>query len=112
MKTFLEKEKKRVQQLKKLYVKELEYKSVYEQILRKCIEDVKDGILKAQREKGQLKTLTKPGENTEKAEKISLLEKLINEERILTLIYDNAFHSNSKKIEIPKEVLDEEDNML
>jgi len=108
LKSLLTREKKKVQQLKILYIKELEGKSIFEQILRKCIEDIKDDILAVQKDR-----LNKKGskfEYLDKAERATLIEKLINDERILTLIYDKTFYGSSKKIEIPPELLMDDDD--
>lgn len=46
----LKKEQKRVRELKTLYVKEIESRSEMEKILRKCIDDIKDEMLKLKAE--------------------------------------------------------------
>lgn len=112
LKSALQKEKKKVQQLKTLYIKELESKSSLEKVLRGCIEDVKDDIFAAQKER--TRKLPMQNEALDKKERTNLVEKLINDERILTLIYDKTFYASNKKIEIPPELLrdDEDDDNL
>jgi len=108
LKKIIEKDRKKIKQLKALYVKELESKSIYEQVLRKCIEDVKEDILALQKEK-----FSKRGSKTEHLDKNAkgpLIDKLINDERILTLIYDKTFYGSNKKIEIPPELLIDDDD--
>lgn len=112
--TALQREKRKVQQLKTLYIKELESKSTLEKVLRSCIEDVKDDIFAMQKEKTAIsKKLTLQNDILNKQERADLVEKLINDERVLTMLYDKTFYASNKKIEIPQELLqeDEDDEM-
>jgi len=114
LKATLAKEKRKVQQLKALYIKELESKSVLEKVLRNCIQDIKEDIFTAQKERTSTRKLPMQNQELDKRERNALVEKLINDERILTLIYDKTFYASNKKIEIPPELLrdddEEEDN--
>jgi len=112
LKMALVKEKKKTQQLKTLYIKELESKSILEKVLRGCIEDVKDDIFTMQKDKISSRKFTAPGDSLDKKERTNLIEKLINDERILTLIYDKTFYASNKKIEIPPELLRDDDDGL
>lgn len=109
----MQREKRKVQQLKTLYIKELESKSVLEKVLRGCIEDIKDDIFSMQKDK-TIKKSNAQNDAFNKNERAALVEKLINDERILTLIYDKTFYASNKKIEIPPELLrdDDEDENL
>lgn len=113
LKSSLQREKKKVQQLKTLYIKELESKSTLEKVLRSCIEDIKDDIFTMQKDKTATKKFNTTNELLDKKDRNGLVEKLINDERILTLIYDKTFYASNKKIEIPPELLrdDEDDNL-
>lgn len=99
----LRKEQKRVRELKSLYVKEIESKNEMEKILRKCIDDIKDEMLKIKAENrvANLKALTK--ENTfGKEQREVLIEKLLNNEKVLTIIYDKTFYcKNEGDVELP-----------
>lgn len=106
----MQREKRKVQQLKTLYIKELESKSALEKVLRGCIEDIKDDIFTLQKEKTAKKSSAQNQALFDKNDRAALVEKLINDERILTLIYDKTFYASNKKIEIPPELLrDDED---
>ena len=97
MQNTLRKEQKRVRELKSLYVKEIESKNEMEKILRKCIDDIKDEMLKIKAENrlGSLKTTAK--ENTfQKEQRESLIEKLLNNEKVLTIIYDKTFYGKNE----------------
>ena len=89
----LKKEQKRVRELKTLYVKEIESKNEMEKILRKCIDDIKDEMLKIKAE-SRLANLKHQGqENTfSKEQRENLIEKLLNNEKVLTIIYDKTFY--------------------
>jgi DNA repair exonuclease SbcCD ATPase subunit len=114
LKSSLQREKRKVQQLKTLYIKELESKSTLEKVLRGCIEDIKDDIFTMQKDKTTTKKFGAQNELLDKKDRNGLVEKLINDERILTLIYDKTFYASNKKIEIPPELLrdDEDDDNL
>ena len=89
----LKKEQKRVRELKTLYVKEIESKNEMERILRKCIDDIKDEMLKIKAE-SRLANLKHQGKENifSKEQRESLVEKLLNNEKVLTIIYDKTFY--------------------
>jgi len=62
--------------------------------MKKCIEDIKDDIilLKSIQIQQDLKL-----SEQEKLENDKSLENLLNNEKILTLIYDKAFYNDNKK---------------
>jgi len=104
LKSAVIKEKKKMHKLKTLYIKELESKSEFENILKKCVEDVKDEITEIQ--KHSKKSMN--SESLEKSDRARFVEKLIADEKILTLIYDKTFYGQTKRIEIPPELLKED----
>ena len=94
----LEAEKKKVTHLKSMYMKELENKSSLEQTLKKCIEDIRQDIGALTKNDGRKISLSKE-------ERSKLIEKLIMDEKVLTLIYDKTFYGGQKKIDIDPELL-------
>lgn len=98
----LKKEQKRVRELKNLYIKEIESKSEMEKILRKCIDDIKDEMLKIKAETRLANLKKNEKENAfAKEQREILLEKLLNNEKVLTIIYDKTFYSkNDHEIDI------------
>lgn len=102
MQNTLRKEQKRVRELKSLYVKEIELKSEMEKILRKCIDDIKDEMLKIKAE-NRLANLKANGKEStfSKEQRENLIEKLLNNEKVLTIIYDKTFYcKNEGDVEI------------
>ena len=92
----LRKEQKRVRELKSLYIKEIESKNEMEKILRKCIDDIKDEMLKIKAESRLASLKQNSKENTfAKEQRESLIEKLLNNEKVLTIIYDKTFYSKN-----------------
>ena len=104
LKKALEKEKKKVNQLKTLYVKELETKSSLEQTLKRCIEDIRQDIGVLSKNDGRKDLLSRQ-------ERSTLVEKLITDEKILTLVYDKTFYAGQKKIEIDPELLKDDSDV-
>ena len=99
----LRKEQKRVRELKSLYVKEIESKNEMEKILRKCIDDIKDEMLKIKAENrlASLKTNNAKENTFQKEQRETLIEKLLNNEKVLTIIYDKTFYGkNDGDVEI------------
>lgn len=89
----LRKEQKRVRELKSLYIKEIESKNEMEKILRKCIDDIKDEMLKIKAESRLAKSKHNGKEDLfSKEQRESLIEKLLNNEKVLTIIYDKTFY--------------------
>jgi len=111
LKAAYQKEKRKVQQLKTMYIKEMESKAQLEKVIGMCIEDIKEELNLTQKERSR----RQPAQDSlDRNERASLIEKMINDERILTLIYDKTFYAGNKKIEIPPELLkdDEDDDGL
>jgi len=112
LKAAYQKEKRKVQQLKTMYIKEMESKSQLEKVIRSCIEDMKEELNATQKERSRRQPAQ--SDSPDRNERATLIEKMINDERILTLIYDKTFYAGNKKIEIPPELLkdDEDDDNL
>ena len=85
-------------------VKEIESKNEMEKILRKCIDDIKDEMLKIKAENRLASLKSAAKENTfQKEQRESLIEKLLNNEKVLTIIYDKTFYGkNDGDVEISK----------
>ena len=83
-------------------MKEMSSKSELQKIIRKLVEDIRESII--QTEKGKY-TPKKRGDDMSTEARQLLLEKLLANEKILTLIYDKTFYSNSNRqmqdVEIP-----------
>ncbi|KAM3132411.1 hypothetical protein pb186bvf_015511 [Paramecium bursaria] len=93
----LQKEQKRVRDLKQQYVKEMEKKNELEKILRKCIEDVKDEIIQIKAEARTVHRKSMMIKCQIKKKGIKLLKNYLNNEKILTLLHDNTFYPDKKK---------------
>ncbi|CAK88388.1 unnamed protein product (macronuclear) [Paramecium tetraurelia] len=96
----LKKEQKRVRDLKQLYIKEMQSKSELEVILRKCIDDIKEEIIQI---KGEARIFNKNNKNKldqlEKEDRDKLIQTLLDNEKIVTLIHDQIFYANKKKVD-------------
>jgi hypothetical protein len=88
------KERAKIRELKNLYMKEMSNKSELEKIIRKLVEDVRESIIIAEKDKSSYRRKTEEL-STEAREQ--LLEKLLANERVLTLIYDKTFYSSSNR---------------
>ena len=110
-KKILDAEKSKLRQVKTLTAKEIEQKNFLEKILRQCVDDVKNEIQK-KRTEGKVQYYQKAGggglgygfrqpkknngmefddRNLTKAEREKILEVLLSQERVLTLLYDKTF---------------------
>ena len=79
--------------MKSLYVKELEQKTELEKILRKCVDDIKEEIIQLKGENRVSMKRNKDQENDyETDERDKIIERLLNNEKILTLVYDKTFY--------------------
>lgn len=79
--------------MKSLYVKELEQKTELEKILRKCVDDIKDEIIQLKGENRVSMKRNKDQDNDyETDERDKIIERLLNNEKILTLVYDKTFY--------------------
>lgn len=113
LKKIHETEKKNLRQIKTLCAKEIDQKHQLEKILRQCVDDVKNEIMKKKTEsKVQIyRGSASRGRNTvssaylgmdtddknlSKAERQKILEVLMSQERVLTLLYDKTFPPRSQ----------------
>ncbi len=103
LKSVLNKERKRVRELKNLYIKEIESKNDIEKIIRKCIEDIKEEILNLKADVRANAKSKKKEEDFVREQRELLVERLLNNEKILTLIYDKTFHPDMKNLDISPE---------
>jgi len=87
-----------------MYMKELENKNELEKIVRKCVEDIKEEIIQL---KGESRVALKgrSSEDFGKDQRERLIERLLNNEKVLTLIYDKTFYPDSKNLDV--NILDE-----
>ncbi|CAG9328237.1 unnamed protein product [Blepharisma stoltei] len=81
LKKLLEIERKNLRAARTAYTREIESKTEVEMILRKCIENVRNEIIK---KRGMYK-------KSEAEEREMVVEHLLNSEEVLTSIYDKAF---------------------
>jgi len=92
--------------VKTLYSAEIEQKTYLEQLLRKCVDDVKNEITKKRSENKVMYYTTKSRSSTAKGgrrrvgeeeedltvqERDKIIEVLLSQERVLTLLYDKTF---------------------
>lgn len=81
-----------------MYVNEISAKTELERIMRKCVDDIKEQIIQLKGEnRVSMKERAEDDEETQHRDKI--IERLLNNERILTLIYDKTFYPDLKNIE-------------
>lgn len=76
-------------------MKEMSNKSELEKVVRKLVEDVRESIIEAEKGKHASKRKT---EDLSTEGRELLLEKLLSNEKILTLIYDKTFYSSSNRL--------------
>ena len=113
LKKILETEKKNCRHIKTLCAKEIDQKNQLEKILRQCVDDVKNEIVKKKTEskvqyyqkggsrgRGGMSSANVLGMDTDdknlsKAERAKILEVLMSQERVLTLLYDKTFPPRS-----------------
>ena len=90
LKKMMEAEKSNCFQLKTLYSREMESKKELERVLRLSIEDVREEINKKKGDSGVYKHIKKTAlARMEGQERI--VEVLMSQERVLTLLYDKTF---------------------
>jgi hypothetical protein len=78
------------------YATEIQCKTEIEQILRECVEEVKSEIQTTRRNQKDSVSLT-----IQEREKI--MEKMLSQERVLSLLYDKTFPSNPIAIDIDQD---------
>ncbi len=105
----LKKEKRRVKELKHLNAKEIESKTELERIIRKIVEDLKEEMLQQRADMRVPVSKNKKIEEEQSKEfREKLIERLLNNERILTLVYDRTFYPELKNINASGEVSEKE----
>lgn len=97
MQTALKSEQRRVRGIKQLYVKEMTAKAELEKILRKAVEDMKEEIIQLKGE-NRVVILHSPEAIQARERREDMIDRLINNEKILTLVYDKTFYSDQKNI--------------
>ena len=107
LQSLLQKERKKLQQFKAKFMEEIQQRAVLEQILRKCIQDIKEDALIVQTEKSVKRGQVQ--EKFNKDDRTALREKLVHDEAILNLIYEKIFHTFPRQTEYRSSVLSEED---
>jgi len=91
LKRMLEIEKRNLMEARTVLSKELEAKTELENLLRQCVEDVKAEITRRRVE--QKASIREPEISPQDREKI--IEVLLSQERVLTLLYDKTFPPRS-----------------
>ena len=74
-------------------MKEINNKSELENIIRKLVEDVRDSIVELEKEKPKRK---RKDDDFDMNAREQLLERILANEKILTLIYDKTFYAAQK----------------
>ncbi len=99
LKSMLAVEKKGLRMVRTMCSKEIEMKNILEKVLRSCVDDVKSEIAKKRSEnkaiyyaKGKKGTTSLVDEkNLTQQEREKIIEVLLSQERVLTLLYDKTF---------------------
>ena len=91
----------KLREIKTLYAKELEQKTHLEQLLRQCVDDVKAEINKKRSENkvlyynnrapGSRQRSRSQADDLTVQEREKIIEVLLSQERVLTLLYDKTF---------------------
>lgn len=102
----LEEERRLLRMMKTMSAQEIETKNLLEKILRQCVDDVKAEITKKRSEnkssyyargkKGKIELKEEQNLTTQEREKI--IEVLMSQERVLTLLYDKTFPPRSQSV--------------
>lgn len=87
LKKMIELERKNLRAARTAHAKELESRTELEQLLRKCVDDVKQEI---QRRRNEQRVRSKDAELSP-ADREKIIEVLLSQERVLTLLYDKTF---------------------
>ena len=95
--------------MKTMSAAEIETKNLLEKVLRQCVEDVKAEITKKRSEnksnyiaRGQRgKIELKEEQNLSANEREKIIEVLLSQERVLTLLYDKTFPPRSQSVGFP-----------
>ena len=102
----LEEERRLLRMMKTMSAAEIETKNLLEKVLRQCVEDVKAEIAKKRSEnksnyiaRGQRgKIELKEEQNLTANEREKIIEVLLSQERVLTLLYDKTFPPRSQSV--------------
>ncbi|CAK60820.1 unnamed protein product (macronuclear) [Paramecium tetraurelia] len=89
------KEQKRLREIKQLYIKELSAKTELYNILRQCIEDIKEEIIQVRSDERTLKKNKNQSNEEvkmEKEDREKLIENLLKHERVIQVISDKIFY--------------------
>jgi regulator of replication initiation timing len=87
LKKMIELERKNLRAARTAHAKELESRTELEQLLRRCVDDVKQEI---QRRRTEQRQRSRDQELTA-ADREKIIEVLLSQERVLTLLYDKTF---------------------
>ena len=74
-------------------MKEMSSKSELEKIIRKLVDDVRDSVVELERERMKKR---KSDDEFGQLAREKLMEQLLSNEKVLTLIYDKTFYSSSR----------------
>ncbi|KAL4469514.1 hypothetical protein ABPG74_004767 [Tetrahymena malaccensis] len=102
----MRKEQRRARELKLMYLKEIESKSELEVIIKKNVDKIKQEYQsKNPSSKQLLSTLQSKNKNEQKESftkemREILIEQLLNDDKVLTLVYDKTFYPDLKNIQI------------
>lgn len=101
LKKMIANETKKLRDIKTVYAKEIESKTQLEQLLRQCVDDVKAEITKKRSESKVLyyankrnsssMPRSKKKQDLTQDEREKVIEVLLSQERVLTLLYDKSF---------------------
>ncbi|CAD8202570.1 unnamed protein product [Paramecium octaurelia] len=92
----LKKEQKRQREIKQLYIKELSAKTELYNVLRQCIEDIKEEIIQVRSDERTLKKNKNQSNEEvklEKEDREKLIENLLKHERVIEVISDKIFYN-------------------
>ncbi|CAD8195975.1 unnamed protein product [Paramecium octaurelia] len=109
----LKKEQKRLRDIKQLYTKELQAKTELYNILRQCIEDIKEEIIQVRSDERTLKknkNLSIEEVKMEKEDREKLIENLLKHERVIEVISDKIFYDKKNYDETLLQQQQEETN--
>ncbi len=101
----LQKQHRKIRELKNLYMKEIGNKSDLQKIIRKLVDDVRESIIQIEKDKNKRK---RGGDDFDLQARQKLMEKILNNEKILTLIYDKTFYSGNKNNKMDSQEIPEE----
>jgi len=103
LKKMIEMERKNLRTTRTLFTKDVESKIELEKVLRQCVEDVKQEVSKKRNENKVLyyanrrkrEDMTEEEADINQQEREKIIEVLLSQERVLTLLYDKTFPPKS-----------------